>query len=63
MIFNFRKREHAIAEAEKTIQAGKKELHSAIDQDIKKLQRIKKVMSNGVSFRVYQAMGGGHHGS
>lgn len=58
MLF-FRKRERRIAQQEKQIQAEKKKFHKKVDQDIESLERVNKVLRNGLALKVYKV---GHRG-
>lgn len=59
MILNFRKREAAIEAQEVCIEQEKKKFHKAADDNIKKLEKINKVLGNGITLKIYQATG--HH--
>lgn len=59
-MFFFRKQEQAIEAKEKEIQAAKKTLHARIDKDRRSIAQLNKVLSNGVTIKIYHATGGKH---
>lgn len=60
MIFNFRKKELHIELKEREIQQAKHELHKKIDNDIRNINKLNKVLSNGITLEIYKATGGRH---
>lgn len=57
MIFNLRKRELVIQLKEREIHKLSKDLHECIEKDRKDVQKINKVLSNGITLKISQAAG------
>lgn len=60
MLFNFRRRERHIDQQEQAIQAEKRKLHAKIERDIRAVERVNKVLSNGITLKIHIATGGKH---
>lgn len=45
---------------EEQIEAIKQDFHRAINQDINRVQKMNKALSNGVSIKLYHVAGGKH---
>lgn len=58
MIFNLRKRELIIELKEKNIHKLSKDVHKCIEKDRRDIQRINKILSNGITLSISQATGG-----
>lgn len=59
----FRKKHNKIVEDHKKyqeaeIQKVKLEIHESIDNDLRKIDKINKVLSNGITLQVFHAVGG-----
>ena len=57
MIINFRKRELKIELQEKEIQSIKKDFHKDIRKTVAMQKKVNKILSNGITFEIYQATG------
>ena len=57
MLFR-KKQDKRIAVQEEKIVAVKKEFNEKVDNDLKKIHRINAVLSNGITLKVFNAVGG-----
>lgn len=59
MLFR-KKQDKNIAVQEEKIAAVKKEFNKKVDKDLEKINRINAVLSNGITLKVFNAVGGKH---
>jgi|JI10StandDraft_1071094.scaffolds.fasta_scaffold858074_1 secreted Zn-dependent insulinase-like peptidase len=59
MLFR-KKQDKNIAVKEKEIDAVKKEFNKNVDKDLERIHRINAVLSNGITLKVFNAVGGKH---
>ena len=59
MLFR-KKQDKRIAVQEEKIVAVKKEFNEKVDNDLEKIHRINAVLSNGITLKVFNAVGGKH---
>mgnify|MGYP000951996815 FL=1 len=59
MLFR-KKQDKRIAVQEEKIVAVKKEFNEKVDNDLAKIHRINAVLSNGITLKVFNAVGGKH---
>jgi len=57
MIFSFKKKEAKIDRQEAEIQRIKKEFHKDIKKTVTMQKKVNKILSNGITFEIYQAIG------
>lgn len=61
MIFRFRRNhKEQIQQKEEAIAEVKKDFSKKVDRDIERLDKINRVLSNGVTLKVFHAVGGKH---